>query len=131
MGILKILFPKGVALHRLAQTCDECLNCFDRYNSSGNKNELLKVAWLYTYGVQNSMYKYVWNLNSKIIVPNHPEIGARIPLTTLIVLILSPLAKYGKDEGLEEEISEILKGNEIFDSYSHLISSSLKKKLKP
>lgn len=61
MGFFKTRFSAGLALNRLAKTCDECLRCIERYRLTNNFDEIIKAAWLYTYGIQNSLEK--WNFN--------------------------------------------------------------------
>lgn len=132
MGLFSKLLPRGSALHRLAQTCDECLNCIKEYEQEKNSNELRKAAWLFKYGVSDSIEKWNWNpFTIKIIIPNHPEIGGRIILDKIVMYITCIIYAYAEEEHISQEIGEILDGNTPFNFYSYLIPTKLKNKLNP
>lgn len=76
MGFFGKLFSAGPAMNRLAKACDETLNCLRRFDFTGDKDELYKAAWIFTYGVQMSLEKWNWNpFTTKVFIPNHPEFG--------------------------------------------------------
>lgn len=131
MGLLKMIFPAGTALNRLAKTCDICLNMISEYQRNRNVDLLLDVAWLYVYGIEKSLEKWNWNpFTAKIIVPNHPEIG-RVPIDTVITIITIQLYTLGEMAGIKEQIDKILNDDSTFLHNSCRISEKLKEKLKP
>jgi hypothetical protein len=131
MGFLKKLFTAGTALNRLAKACDETLNCLARYNLIGDKDDLYKAAWIFTYGVQMSLEKWHWNpFTTKIFIPNHPEFG-RILLNQIVVILLGNIAKESANIGEEEIINSIIDGDEGFRRYEYLVPLSLKSRIQP
>lgn len=131
MGFLKKLFTAGPALNRLAKACDETLNCLARYNLIGDKDDLYKAAWIFTYGVQMSLEKWHWNpFTTKIFIPNHPEFG-RILLNQIVVILLGNIAKESANIGEEEIINSIIDGDEGFRRYEYLVPLSLKSRIQP
>jgi hypothetical protein len=131
MGFLKNLFTAGPALNRLAKACDETLNCLARYNLIGDKDDLYKAAWIFTYGVQMSLEKWHWNpFTTKIFIPNHPEFG-RILLNQIVVILLGNIAKESANIGEEEIINSIIDGDEGFRRYEYLVPLSLKSRIQP
>lgn len=131
MGFFKKLFTAGPALNRLACACDEAMNCLKRYNFSGDRDELYKAAWIFTYGFQMSLEKWNWNpMTAKIYVPNHFELG-RVTLHQIAVLILSSIVRESKKAGEEETINSILDGKYGFHKYEYLVSQNIKSKIRP
>lgn len=131
MGFFNRLFTAGSALNRLAKACDETLNCLRRFNFSGDKDELYKAAWIFTYGVQMSLEKWNWNpFTTKIFIPNHPELG-RIALNQAAILILGSIARESEKIGEEDTVNSILEGEDGFHKYEYLVSQSIKSKIQP
>lgn len=131
MGFFGTLLSSGPALNRLAKTVDECLNCLARFKYTDDNDELYKVAWLFVYGIQNSIIKWHWTADTlKVYVPNHPEIGRR-PLNQIIMVLLNKLAKESEEAGIDEIISDIIQEGPAYKEFSYLISEDLKNKLKP
>ena len=131
MGFFKTLLSAGPALNRLAKTCNECLNCIEHYRLTNNFDEIIKAAWLYTYGIQNSLEK--WNFNpfsAKIFIPNHQNLG-RIPINPAVFIILGYISKEAKEWGREELITEIIEMGSAYFKYDYLCSMELKNRLKP
>ena len=131
MGFFNRLFTAGPALNRLAKAWDETLNCLRRFNFAGDKDELYKAAWIFTYGVQMSLEKWNWNpFTTKIYLPNHFELG-RITLHQVAFSLLGSIARESEKIGEEDTVNSIIDGEEGFHKYEYLIPSSLKSKLKP
>ena len=131
MGFLGKIFSAGPAMNRLAKACDETLNCLRRFNFSGDKDELYKAAWIFTYGVQMSLEKWNWNpFTTKIFIPNHPELG-RIVLNQAIILILGSIARESKIIGEEDTVKSILDGEDGLHKYEYLVSQNMKSKIQP
>ena len=131
MGFFNRLFTAGHALNRLAKACDETLNCLRRYNFSGDKDELYKAAWIFTYGVQMSLEKWNWNpFTTKIFIPNHHELG-RIALNQAAILILGSIARESEKIGEEDTVNSIIDGEDGFQKYEYLVSQSIKSKIQP
>ena len=131
MGFFNKLFTAGPALNRLAKACDETMNCLRRFNYSGDKDELYKAAWIFTYGVQMSLEKWNWNpFTTKIFIPNHPELG-RIALNQAVILILSSIAQESEKIGDKDTVNSIIKGKDGFHRYEYLVSQNLKSKIQP
>ena len=131
MGKLKTILAAGPALNRIATTVDECLKCIEDYLYTKEKDSLLKGAWLFTYGFINAVDKWGFNLfSTRIYIPNRQSLG-RLNLNQCMMVILSKLNQLGQEANVESDISDILDGNEVFDSYSYLVSFELKNKLKP
>lgn len=131
MGFFGKLFSAGPAMNRLAKACDETLNCLRRFDFSGDKDELYKAAWIFTYGVQMSLEKWNWNpFTTKVFIPNHPEFG-RIALNQVVILILGSLARESKTIGEEGTIKSILDGEDGFNKYEYLVSQNMKSKIQP
>lgn len=131
MGFFKTIFSAGPALNRLAKTCDECLRCIERYRLTNNFDEITKAAWLYTYGIQNSLEKWNFNpISAKIFIPNHQNLG-RITIYQAVLIILGYISKEAKEWGREELITEIIEMDSAYFKYDYLCSMKLKKRLKP
>lgn len=131
MGFFKTIFSAGPALNRLAKTCDECLRCIERYRLTNNFDEIIKAAWLYTYGIQNSLEKWNFNpISAKIFIPNHQNLG-RITIYQAVFIILGYISKEAKEWGREELITEIIEMDSAYFKYDYLCSMKLKKRLKP
>lgn len=131
MGIFNRLFTAGPALNRLAKACDETLNCLRRFNISGDKDELYKAAWIFTYGVQMSLEKWNWNpFTTKLFIPNHPELG-RIALNQAAILILGSISRESKKIGEEDSINSIIDGEDGFHQFEYLVSQNIKSKIQP
>lgn len=131
MGFFKTIFSAGPALNRLAKTCDECLRCIERYRLTNNFDEIIKAAWLYTYGIQNSLEKWNFNpISAKIFIPNHQNLG-RITIYQAVLIILGYISKEAKEWGREELITEIIEMDSAYFKYDYLCSMKLKKRLKP
>ena len=131
MGFFKTIFSAGPALNRLAKTCDECLRCIERYRLTNNFDEIIKAAWLYTYGIQNSLEKWNFNpISAKIFIPNHQNLG-RITIYQAVLIILGYISKEAKEWGREELITEIIEMDSADFKYDYLCSMKLKKRLKP
>ena len=110
MGLFNRLFTAGLALNRLAKACDETLNCIRRFNFSGDKDELYKAAWIFTYGVQMSLEKWNWNpFTTKIFI--HPEPG-RITLNQTVILVLGSIARESKIIGEKDTVKSVLDGED-------------------
>jgi hypothetical protein len=131
MGFFGKLFSAGPAMNRLAKACDETLNCLRRFDFTGDKDELYKAAWIFTYGVQMSLEKWNWNpFTTKVFIPNHPEFG-RIALNQVVILILGSIARESKIIGEEGTIKSILDGDDGFNKYEYLVSQNMKSKIQP
>ena len=131
MGFFKTIFSAGPALNRLAKTCDECLRCIERYRLTNNFDEIIKAAWLYTYGIQNSLEKWNFNpISAKIFIPNHQNLG-RITIHQAVLIILGYISKEAKEWGREELITEIIEMDSAYFKYDYLCSMKLKNRLKP
>lgn len=131
MGFFGKLFSAGPAMNRLAKACDETLNCLRRFDISGDKDELYKAAWIFTYGVQMSLEKWNWNpFTTKVFISNHPEFG-RIALNQVVILILGSLTRESKIIGEESTIKSILDGEDGFNKYEYLVSQNMKSKIQP
>lgn len=131
MGFFNRLFTAGPALHRLAKAYDETLNCLRRFSFSGDKDELYKAAWIFTYGVQMSLEKWNWNpFSTKIFIPHHPELG-RIALNQAVILILGSIVRESEKIGEEDTINSIIDGEDGFHQYEYLISQDIKSKIHP
>lgn len=127
MGFFKTIFSAGPALNRLAKTCDECLRCIERYRLTNNFDEIIKAAWLYTYGIQNSLEKWNFNpISAKIFIPNHQNLG-RITIHQAVLIILGYISKEAKEWGREELITEIIEMDSAYFKYDYLCSMKLKK----
>lgn len=127
MGFFKTIFSAGPALNRLAKTCDECLRCIERYRLTNNFDEIIKAAWLYTYGIQNSLEKWNFNpISAKIFIPNHQNLG-RITIYQAVLIILGYISKEAKEWGREELITEIIEMDSAYFKYDYLCSMKLKK----
>jgi hypothetical protein len=131
MGFFNRLFTAGPALNRLAKTCDECLNCISRYKYSSDFDEIIKCAWLYTYGIQNNLEKWNWNpLSTQIFIPNHQELG-RVSINQAVMFIVGSISKFADAQGESDLIEDIIEEGESFRKYEYLCSVDLKNKLKP
>ena len=131
MGFFGKLFSAGPAMNRLAKACDETLNCLRRFDFTGDKDELYKAAWIFTYGVQMSLEKWNWNpFTTKVFIPNHPEFG-RIALNQVVILILGSIARESKIIGEEGTIKSILDGDDGFNKYEYHVSQNMKSKIQP
>lgn len=131
MGFFNKIFTAGTALNRLAKACDEAINCLRRFEFSGDKDELYKAAWIFTFGVQMSLEKWNWNpFTAKIYIPNHPELG-RIALNQAIILIMGAIVRESEKIGEEDTIQSIIDGEGGFNKYEYLISQKIKSKIQP
>ena len=95
MGFFGKLFSAGPAMNRLAKACDETLNCLRRFDISGDKDELYKAAWIFTYGVQMSLEKWNWNpFTTKVFIPNHTSSPMFIVMFTVSIRTTSLQAHF-------------------------------------
>lgn len=126
-----MMLSAGFAMNRIAKSFKECFDCIAMYRVSGDSDELLKSAWIYTYGVQNSLEK--WNFNpftAKIYVPDYPQLG-RCTIDHLLMMYISSMTQLGIQAGVTDIIDKIVDGGDVFNQYSYLISATMKDKLRP
>ena len=131
MGFFSDKLAPGLALNRVAKTCEECVLAIRAYNRSSDSSELLKAAWLYAYGVGGAISKWGFNpYTTKIALQFNGELK-RLTIDEFSGWFASRLSVYGASEGVMSSIQDVLDGGVLFNKYSYLVSSDLKSKLKP
>lgn len=131
MGFIKKLLTAGPAMNRLAKTCSKCLDCIRLYDNNLDFDYIITAAWLYTYGIQNSLEKWGWNpITAKIIIPGYSQLG-RVSLHEAIIVILSKIKTIAEENDQIEIIDDIMDEGKLYNHYSYMISTELKNKLKP
>lgn len=131
MGFFNKLLKAGPAMNRLAKAFDECLNSIALFHTTKDINEIYKAAWIFNYGVINSLEKWHWNtVITKIMIPNHYELG-RITISQASILILNQISTVTHQLDISQIVEDILEGGKEFQDKSYLVSQNIKNKIKP
>lgn len=122
----------GFAFNRLAKSLKEILDNLRLYELYNEIDYLYKAAWIYKYGVMDSIEKWNWSLFAKISIPDYQMLG-RITLNEAHLIVISKIMK--KQSQLTEQqrkyIDDIMEGRQAYYDASYLLSQDIKNKLQP
>lgn len=125
-------FKKGLAFNRLAKSLKEILDNLRLYQLQTDIDYLYKAAWIYKFGLIDSLEKWEWSLLSKIFIPDYQMLG-RITLNEAIMIVASKIGKE-KSQLTEQQqrfIDDIMEGKQAYNDVSYLLSLDLKEKIRP
>lgn len=131
MGFFRIL-NGGFAFQRLAKSLKCILDNVHLYHSYHNIDYLYKAAWIYKFGVIDSLEKWNWSVFAKISIPDYQRLG-RITLNEAIIIAASQIGA-SISELTEEEreyVNDIMAGEQAYHDVCHLLSLDDKDKLRP
>ncbi|MCH5308363.1 MAG: hypothetical protein J1E58_00775 [Prevotella sp.] len=129
--MLRVL-KAGFAFNRLAKSLKEILDNLRLYQLNYDIDCLYKAAWIYKFGVADSLEKWNWSLYAKISIPDYQMLG-RITLNEAIMIATSKIVKETNQlsERQQVYIDGIMEGNQAYNDVSHLLSLDIKDKLRP
>lgn len=132
MGIFKKLLGGGLAFNKVAKSIKYILDNISLYQMYGDIDYVYKAAWLFKYGVIDSIDKWHWSPFIKIIIPDYHSLG-RITLTEVMHIVSGKIATILKTLADKEAnfVQDIIDGGDAYDKVSHLVSTATKNELRP
>lgn len=131
MNITRML-KGGFAFNRLAKSLKEILDNLRLYQLYHDIDYVYKAAWIYKYGVMDSLEKWNWSLFAKISIPNYQMLG-RITLNEAHLIVVSKIMKESSQlpEQQQAYIDDIMEGKQAYHDVNYLLSQEIKDKLQP
>lgn len=125
-------FKKGLAFNRLAKSLKEILDNLRLYQLYNDIDYLYKAAWIYKFGLIDSLEKWEWSLFAKILIPDYQMLG-RITLNEAIMIVASKIGKETTQLTAQQQrlVNDIMEGKQAYDDVSYLLSLDIKEKLRP
>lgn len=122
----------GLAYNRMAKSIKETLDNLTLYSYNKEIEYLQKSAWIFRYGVYDSIAKWHWNPSAKIYIPDHQELGM-LSLNSVLDSISQDLLNEMKKlpESQHQFIDDILHAGSAYTEVGKIVPAKTKRRLRP